>query len=740
MASYKTPDDVLKTIRAGDDAEESRGDNRVLINRAANNEPLITKEDADKIGMKIYTRWGEMMNALSHARRQYMSNFMSPATFFRVSIPKAPEPDRAMWEGIITETLNEKLKEGERAHEYFELHRSRWSAVVSHGIGPMMWEDFYGWCPRYVAIEDLRIPTDTELSFRNLSWFAVRFSYTPGELSRKAFSKSEGKFSWDPKAVANLLSKISEVQTTMAENNYDISTVPEKFEELRKQNGGYWDGDAMPTINLWHFYHEDDNGKWNLKVVPEFDSGDTEKDSFVCQSTTPIADSWRNILHVQFGDLNNKAPFLYHSVRSLGYALYEPCYWTDFVRCRLLQHVLDQFNILLKISDPVDRARASIQAFQNLGVIKPGVSIVPQTERHQVNAALIESTLAQTKQLQAEASTSYTQQVDTGTQKEQTAFETGVKVQQTNAMLSGLMLVAFLYEKFAYKEICRRFCLKNSDDPDVVSFQKQCKDEGVPIAWMTVDKWRIEPTSPLGNGNPTMAYVESENALKLRPMLDPSAQQEALFDAAVQMVGSSRASRWVKRNANAVSDAKAAASNAFPILMLGLPPQIPEGLNVIDQIQTLLGLAGAYAVKIEKTTKIPSPQELAGLQNASAFVASLIKRASGDQANEPRVKDFAHQWSQLNNEIKKLQQHLMAAMQKQQQQNGNGEIQKSMMETQAKIAGKTAETKQKLMAKELAERQKLRHKDTAFSADQQRQNFKTLADAARQPRQPLEKE
>ena len=47
----------------------------------------------------------------------------------------------------------------------------------------------------------------------------------------------------------------------MAENNYDWNTVPEKFEELRKQNAGYWSGDAMPTINLWHFYHQDDDGK-----------------------------------------------------------------------------------------------------------------------------------------------------------------------------------------------------------------------------------------------------------------------------------------------------------------------------------------------------------------------------------------------------------------------------------------------------------------------------------------------
>jgi Mg2+ and Co2+ transporter CorA len=143
---------------------------------------------------------------------------------------------------------------------------------------------------------------------------------------------------------------------------------------------------------------------------------------------------------------------------------------------------------------------------------------------------------------------------------------------------------------------------------------------------------------------------------------------------------------------------------------------------------------------IEQTTRIPKPEELIGLQNTAATIEKLVQGMQGDTGNEPKMKEFAKALNQLNNEIKKLQQHLQMEMQKQQQQNGNGDIQKMMMETQAKIQGKTAETQQKLKAKELAEMQKRRHKDTAFVADQQRQNIKTVADIARQSRQPLERE
>jgi hypothetical protein len=737
MPNWSTSELVSQTIRAGDQVEFARGRNRTLINKAANNDPLMDEEEAKRVGMKIYNRWGEFMITLANASRQGLTNFTSQDTYFTVSVPKAPEEIRADMSGFITETINELMKDGSRQMEYFMVHFSKWKAWASHGIAPMMWEDKYNWIPRTVAIEDLRIPTDTEVSFRNLVWFGVRISYTPGELSRKAFSKVKSKWKWNKKSVASILKNIEECNTTMAENNYSWDTQPEKFEELRKQNAGYWSGDAMPTISLWHFYHQDDDKKWRLKIVPDTNASGNiveDGDDFICQSQGAIADSWRQILHVQFGDLNNKTPLLYHSVRSLGFSLFEPCYWTDFTRCRLLQHTLDQFNILLRVTDPIDKARAQIQVFQNLGVVKPGVSFIPAAERWEVDAALPESTLSQLKQLQAEASTSYTSNIDNGTAREQTAFEVGVKVQQNNSMLSGMMLLAKAFEKTASQEICRRFCLKGTDDEDAIAFQKMFKDAGYPIEWLDVKKWRIEINMPLGNGNPTMAMVESQNMLQLRALADPESQQEMAHDAAVQMIGTSRAKRFFNTKKNIISDSANAAANAFPLMMLGLPPQIPEGLNPIQQIKTLLGLCGGYIAKIEQTTKVPSMMELGGLQNVAAYLMKLVSGMKNDTANAELYKEFSQELSQLNNEIKKLAAQLNSSMQK----NGNGMADETQAKvaaikatTAAKIESQMETTKAKLKQKELGDIQKARHKEQGFIGEQGRKDVQTVAEVGR---------
>jgi hypothetical protein len=748
MPNWTTAEKVKATLRAGDEAEWSRGEQRTLINKAANNDPLMDEDMADRIGMKIYNRWGELMITLANVARQFLTNFTSQDTYFTVSVPKAPEEIRADMGGFITEKINYLMKDGVRQMEYFMVHFSKWKAVSCHGIGPMLWEEKYNWVPRYVAIEDLRIPTDTVLSFRNLVWFGVRVAYTPGELSRKAFSQVDSKWKWNREAVTALLKSVKECNSTMAENNYSWDTEPEKFEELRRQNAGYWSGDAMPTISLWHFYSEDENKQWTLKIVPDIASAGTNAasdDDFVCESTGPIADSWREILHVNFGDLNNKAPLMYHGVRSVGFANLDPCFWKDFTQCRYLQHVLDQFNILLRVTDPVDKARAQIQSFQNLGVVKPGVSFIPANERWQVDPQLPEAAMAQMKQLQAEASTAYTQSVDNGNKREQTAFETGVKVQQNTAMLNGIMLLAKAFEKTASQEICRRFCLEGTDDEDAMEFQKEFEAEGYPKEWLNVKKWRVEINMPLGSGNPTMAMVESQNMMQLAPLADPSAQQEMHHDAAVQMIGAARAKKFFSGKQKPVSTANSAAAAGFNTMMLGLPPQIPAGLNAIQQIQTLFASAGGYISKIEQTTKVPTPSELIGLKNVSAYIGKLVMGMKGDKGNEPLFKEFGHDLSQLNNEIKKMEQQLNAQMQKQQQQNGAGaadaaaKAQALMMTTKAKIAGKNAETVQKLKAKQAAEQQKLQQKNVAFGQEQKRKDVATVFETARSSaKKPLE--
>ena len=738
--NFSTAPKVLQTIRAGDEVERVRGENRVKVNDAANNFPPLSRELAESVGLKINVNWGELMQVLAHARRQYVTAFLGNQYFFKVKLPYAPAEHQSEWEEFITKEINRPMK---KSLKYFELHNSRWSSVVTHGVGAMRWQNEDDWCPKFTAMADLRIPTDTTLDFENLGWYAVRHIYTPFELIDDAFKPGEAN-GWDKKAVVDIVKSYKQINWEYAPNHYDTETSPEKFAELVKQDGGYFASDAMPGIPLWHFFFEDltegTKRKWFLRIVPETGAvRGTPPNDFLWQSEEPIADHWKHLLHCQYGDLSTDAPFKYHSVRSLGFALLEPTYYTNLTRCRLLQHVHDNFNVWLRIADPTDKARAVVQEFANLGVINEGVQIVPREQRHQIDSGLVEMAMGQLKQLQQEASSTYTQQPDSGTRKEQTAFETSVKVHQVNAMLSGLLMKAFMYESFADIEICRRFCRRNSRNEDVQAFQRRAARLRIPRQVLDVRYWDIEPVTPLGMGNPTTAQAAAKDLIELRPMLDPTAQQEALHEVVLTVTGDPRkAARWVPQGRKRdLTDATRDAQFAFGTLMEGVPIMPREGLAVIDQVQAMLPLLAGKIVQYEQRDNMATPAEAKSMEMVVQYIDTLIKRLSQDDKEKQLAAQMGQQLGELTNQVKALAQRGQEAAQKAAQAQGGGQGQDpaAMAKLQTQIAQgqlKLQQMQAEFRLREQEHRQRLKHEKDAFIRDQRRQDAGAFADIQRE--------
>jgi hypothetical protein len=720
--NFSTVKHVTDTIFSSDEVERIRAENRVKVDQMFNGAPPLSADEAKKWNLKVNVNFGEGPVLAAHARRQYTNAFQRPGVAFRVTLPLAPDEKATEWAMEITEFINRILK---RSKPYFHLKLNQFSSVVAHGPGAQLWDDNDSWCPDFMPIGDLRLATDTELSLENVEWFSARHRYSEGELTEKVFGEHSDQH-WRKAAIKKLLWNYHD--RNYENQTYDWMNAPEKMAELVKQNLGYYSSDAVPTIPLWHFYYRDRDKRkenWKLVVVPDQGVlGTYETDEFFYKSDKPFADKLDHILHIQFGDLNNKAPFLYHSIRSLGFLLMEPCFYTNLTRCRLLQHTFEQFNVWLRSVDPSGRARAQKVELFDRAFIPEGISIVPQTERHQIDARLVETVMAQLKQLMAEASASYVQSTDNGTQKEQTAFETSVKLQQVNAMMSGMLTVAFFQETFAYREICRRFCLRGTTDPDCIKFQKHCRELGIPRIWLNVELWDIEPEIPLGAGNPSMAQAEANQLMQQREKYDPTAQQEILHDfTAVVTSNPRKAARLVPLDSGrGVTDAQRDAEFAFATLMHGVPVRMKEGLSAREQVETLLGLMAGVIARIEKQTNLATPSELAGLQQVGQYVNGLIQQLAQNKEENQRVKQYSDVLGKLMNSLKAFAQRLQE-QQKASQQNpeaiAKAETTKMLAEVKAHTSAASAA-------------QKMHQKQIGFDAEQKRKDAQTAAELRRQ--------
>jgi hypothetical protein len=466
-----------------------------------------------------------------------------------------------------------------------------------------------------------------------------------------------------------------------------------------------------------------------LRVVPDLGvRGTAANDEFLYDSEDVVAYKWNQLINCQYGDLNNKSPFMHYSVRGLGFMLMEPCYWMNLFRCRYLQHGMESFNPWFRVADPQDRARVSKIELFDKAILPEGVSIVPNTERHQINAQVIDSIMAQMKQLQGEVSQSYTQQMDNGTQKEQTAFETRAKIAQVNAMMSGILGKMFRKETSAYREICRRFCLRNSTDPDVQEFQEECKKHGIPPLYLNVNYWEVDAEVPMGSGNPTMAESEIQTLMEWRPMFEPQAQQEILHQAVTVLTRDPRrADRWAPIDGQrGVSDAQRDAEFAFGTLMQGVPVRMKQGLNANEQIETLLGLMAGVIAQIEKNGAMADAREITGFQTVAQYVGKLIQQISQDDSQKPKVKEYGDTLGKLMNTVKAFAQRLQEQQKKQAGANGADPA------AMAKVQAMTMQAQVKSQIGKSKAAQDMHLKEMAFKQEEQRKNIQTVHDIARQ--------
>jgi uncharacterized protein YqgV (UPF0045/DUF77 family) len=714
---------ILSTIEYGNNVEWVRSNNRRKVNDGFNGVPPLAPADAEKMGMKINFNSGEMAVLGQQARRQYGNAFGKPSNFFKVKLPTAPPEIRMDWETTLTRLINRPLKD---SLGYFETQRETFASVVAHGIGPVMWLDEDNWEPEMVALEDLRVPTDTRTNLKNLTWFALRKKYTVGELTKKAMGKDSDD-GWKKPQVISILKEYADETTQVTDST--VYENPEYWADLIKQNGGFYTSDASPSIPLWHFYFTDDKGKWFLRVVPARECRGADGQKFVFDNgETEIAPNLRQLLHVQFGDLNSKAPFLWHSVRSLGFLLKEPCFWLDIMRNRVMSHCMENMNIGFRVSNPADRGRVQKLQLMDKFVLDSSIQIIPNTERHQIDAGLIETTMAQLKQLQGEASVSFTQDLETGgSNKEMTATETMARVSQVNALMSGLILTAVTYAKFQYKEIARRFTKKDTENEDAKEFQMEARRAGIPPQFIDSKNWDIEPEVPLGSGNPTMEMAQAQALMQVRSLHTPQAQDAILhmYDEAV--TGDANIAEYLAptNQKPLVTDAVTAAQFAFPVLMQGVPVRMPERLNPVEQITTLMGMLSASIAPIMEGQQMPTMRDVIGFGNAITYISSLLERVGQDEQMMPFVTEVSGDLGELTNAVKQMEREVMKAQEEAGQSGG------MTPEAQAKIldAGIVAQTKSKIS--EATAAQKMGQKQQQFQANEARKDAQTAAEIQR---------
>ena len=672
-------------------ADFPRSSNRALVDQLFNGFSPFSAEEQTQNRITTNVNWLDGTRIAHDARKQFNGAFQKPGNFFTVKLDSGPLHRRTEWGMTITQEINKVMKS---SLPYVEMLRNVFAQVVLHGIGPVTWEDKQGWCPTMQAVSDVLLPSRTLVTMENLSYFTIFRRYTADQLWRMTHGPKVDK-GWNMPVVDKCL-KWAAQQGVQAGTGNDWIYNPERFQEDIKANSGVYASDLVPTIDAWDFYFKDDSDKewgWKRRIV--LDSPSLAQSKAITTDTKNLIGS-RNeflfdpgdrnyasklgeIIHFQFADGSVVAPFRYHSVRSLGFLLYAVCHLQNRLRCKLNDATFEALLNYFRVSNPDDAERLQKIDLVNLGIIPEGLNFVKPEERWQVNQNLVGQTMLLNRQTMAENSTSYTQ--DFGLEEgrrgkpEKTATQVTAEVNAATAMVGAMLQTAYTYQEFQYREIARRFCIKNSRDGDVKKFRAACLRQGVPIEYLDADRWTIAAERVIGNGNKQLEIAQTNMLMQYINRYDPDAQRMILrqftFAATDDAAMTEQLVPFEKtQTTDSVHDAQLSAAT----MLMALPMGLRQGVNHGEYAATLLGMAKVTIDKIAATGGVGTPEDVAGLQillgqtiEGEPIEGNGVMNHVNILAQEATNKQES---KQLNDALGKLMNEVRAMAQRQQEQQG----------------------------------------------------------------------
>ncbi len=742
-------------------ADYPRAQNRARINSLFDGSPPYSDQEERENNIAINVNFLESTKVSHEARQQFSNAFMKPGKFFTARTDNGPAHKRSKWGAVVSNEINRRMK---RSPIYFENMRSKFAMLVLHGIAPSCWENSYGWCPLSLGVEDVMIPSGTLLTMKNLPFTALYRAYTGEELYRMTHGPKRDP-GWQMDTVKAALKWVDQQTAQLSGTTWPEVWSPDKMEQRIKEDSGLYASDAVPVIGAWDFYWWNDDNKvqgWNRRIVLDAfgqpgvggvipDTGGTVPDKNIIGGRNQFlfdsgdrkyAKNLSEILQFQFADLSAVAPFRYHAVRSLGFLLYAVCHLQNRLRCKFNEAVFEGLMMYMRVKSLDEAERALKINLISRGIIDDTVQFLAPQDRWQPNERLSQMGLIENQRIINENSSSYTQQQNfSQPQVEKTAFQVRAELNATTALISAALLQAYQYQTFEYQEIFRRFCQKDSRDPDVRAFRIACLKQGVPTEALVPEAWDIEPERVMGAGNKTLELATAQSLMEWRPLFDPEAQRSILKMATLAVTDDPGATEeLVPENQDKITDSKHDAMVAMGSLMQGLPVQFGPRSNRIEIIEVLLAEMAMIVQRIEQQQQgMAKPEQLMGLQTVGQTIGEQLQILSQDQSQKERVRQYADGLGQLMNMVKAYGQRLQQAMEAAAQQNGQGQqmdpkdmakIQAMQMQAQAKVANTRESHAQRTAQRQVQWEAEERRKQQQHQLDMQRQQVELQTDVA----------
>jgi hypothetical protein len=504
--------------------------------------PFDEKELAEKgQGDRFNFNTGEAAAIKNEAVSGYVDIYSTPTTIAEIPLKNIEEPMKSLYEKIMAEEFTSM----DRAHDSsFPTFLQLCDLYVTHGVAIGYFEDKQTMHFKVGGLDRFKFPRKTTIITSDLTLCTCDSTMSVIDLYQKISGDTPLK-GWNKDAVIKAIVNAASQKATRW-NEW------EKVQEDIKSNDVYLESqvDVIELVYGWvvefdksvSFYITTKNGH-----LP----GTTEAEEEFLFKEVSYYKSVQEAFQIFAFTIGNNARI--HSVRGLGYLIYQICNAMNVLTCKMMDNARVEGSMLFQAGTQEDLEDLEIIDFGGGIALPPSLSIPARGQAANLNNSMVPAiNLGRGLLDRATGGLSAGNMILANQQDRRTKLEVSAQLDWINKLNSfAINLFYGPLDHLMREKVKRAFTVRQPDQKSremVESMKERCRLRGVPdIVFDQIDYEKVKAQRIIGTGSRVSRVMIYDQLQQMYASMDEIGRKNFTFDVASELIGADKTTRYFGR-------------------------------------------------------------------------------------------------------------------------------------------------------------------------------------------------
>lgn len=531
----------LRSIHGKNITDDEVGSyNRGLVQQDMDFSPPFDENELKNKGQgeRFNFNTGEAAAIKNEAVSGYVDIYSTPTTIAQIPLKNVSDPMRSMYENILAEEFTTIDRANDSS---FPTFLQLCDIYVTHGVAVGYFEDKQTMHYKVGGLDRFKFPRKTTIITSDMPMCTCSSTMSIIELYDKINGDSPLK-GWDKDAVIKAITTAAG-QTDTKWNEW------ERLEEDLKCNDVYLES-AVDMIELVYGWvvEFDKSVSFYITTKSGSDINTARGNEGFLFKEVSYYENTNQAFQIFSFTIGNNARI--HSVRGLGYLIYQICNAMNVLTCKMMDNARIEGSMVIQATTQEDLEDLEIIDFAGGIALPPNINLPARSQANNLNNSMIPAIqLGRGLLDRATGGLSAGNMILSGQQDRRTKLEVSAQLDWINKLNSfAINLFYGPLDKLMREKVKRAFTVRQPDKESrrmVDEMKRRCIERGVPEeVFGMIDYEKVKAQRIIGTGSRVSRVMIYDQLQQMYASMDEVGRKNFTFDVSAELIGADKTIRY----------------------------------------------------------------------------------------------------------------------------------------------------------------------------------------------------